>query len=218
MHKSKTGLALAVLLAGAASVANASDSSGLYFAVQGGLLNYDTGALDSYYTARGEAGVGPSNFGYAFSTGSFVGYPVRGLVGYQFNSRWAVEAVGLAINKVSYSGSGATSAVSATSRLAGSSVTLVSVTSGGQPGDYLSLLVKVGAAAIRSSSTVNSPSGGTLSPLGQGTRIGWTYGIGLLSDVTDNLSLRFDWDSYKTPDNASATRFSTWMFGAGYKF
>ncbi len=218
MYKSKTGLALAALLAGASSVANASDASGLYFAVQGGLLNYDTNAIDSYYTARGDAGLGPSSFGYAFSTGSFVGYPARGLVGYQFNARWAVEATGFAINKVSYSGSGATGAVSATSKLAGSSVTLVSVTSGGQPGDYLSLLIKVGASAVRSSSSVTSTSGGTMSPLGQGTKIGWTYGIGLLSDVTDNFSLRFDWDSYKTPDNASAVRFNTWMFGAGYKF
>ncbi len=218
MHKSKTGLALAAMLAAASSAANASDSSGLYVAVQGGLLNYDTGSMNSYYTALGETGLGGPSFGNSFSTGDFVGYPVRGLIGYQFNSRWAVEASGLAISNVTYSASGAAGTVTATSKMAGSSVTLVSVTSGGQPGDYLSLLLKLGAAAIRSSSTIVSTSGGTMSPLGNGNKIGLTYGVGLLSDVTDNLSLRFDWDSYRTPANASSVRFNTWMFGAGYKF
>ncbi len=217
MHKSKTGLALAAMLAAASSAANASDSSGLYVAVQGGLLNYDTGSMNSYYAALGETGAGAS-YGNGFSTGDFVGYPVRGLIGYQFNSRWAVEAGGLAISNVTYSASGAAGSVTAKSKMAGSSVTLVSVTSGGQPGDYLSLLLKLGAAAIRSSSTVNSTLGGNMSPLGNGNKIGLTYGVGLLSDVTDNLSLRFDWDSYRTPANASSVRFNTWMFGAGYKF
>jgi hypothetical protein len=217
MNKTRTGFALAALLAGAPIMACASDSSGLYAVVEGGLLNYDTGAMNAYYGALAGPTFTSTSYGYSFGS-NFVGYPVRGLVGYQFNSRWAVEAGGIFFSKITYSGASATGSVTATSRAGGSSFTVVSIASGGQPGDYVSLLVKLGASAIHSASTVNSTFGGTMSPLGQGDKVGITYGLGILSDVTDSFSFRFDWDSYLMPPNASNTRINTWLIGAGYKF
>lgn len=221
MNKSKTGLALAALFTAVPFAASASDSSGPYVVAQVGLLNYDTNNLAQSYVNLSGVPVFKSNVsnGYNFGTSGFVGYPVKGILGYQFNARWAVEISALAINKVAFSYTDvAGKTVSATSRASGASGTLVAIASGGQPGDYLSLLVKVGASVIRSTSTINSPYGGTMSPLGDGNKVGLTYGVALTSDVTDNFGFRFDWDSYRAPANAAGSRFSTWLFGAWLKY
>ncbi len=222
MNRTRAGLALAALLAGAPMIASGSDGSGPYIVVEGGVLSYDTSALLNYYGFQ--SGFIPYwadslSWGYQVGSSGFVGYPVKGIIGYQFNSRWAVEASALAVNKVAFTFTNvAGQTVSATSRATGASGTLVAIASGGQPGDYLSLFVKGGASIIHSTSTINSPYGGTLSPLGQGNKIGITYGIALVSDVTENFGFRFDWDSYRLPANASGGRFNTWLFGAWLKY
>jgi opacity protein-like surface antigen len=219
MKKILAGLAVATMLSSFSGIANASDSSGLYFVVQGGALSYPTSSLADYYAGIGTGSLSyPSESGNPFGGGT--GRPLRGIVGLQMGPRFAVEASGIYFGKTTFSGFNATDTVTATSRAAGSSLTLVSIASGGQPGDYLSLLVKLGVAYIHSSSTITatgSLAGGTHSPMGSGSGVDVTYGLGIQSDMTDSLSLRLDWDTYPSAKDG-AGRFSTILLGLGYKF
>jgi hypothetical protein len=218
MKKILAGLAIATMLSGYSCMASASDSSGLYFAVQGGALSFPSGNLDAYYRGLGGAAFTPTtNNGIWGADG---GKPVRGLVGLQFSPSFAIEASGIYFKTVNYNGSNGVDTVSTSSKALVSSVTLVDIASGGQPGDYVSLLVKVGMAYFRGSSTVTgtgSLAGGTRSAFGNGSAVHPTYGIAILSDMTDSISLRFDWDSYNTPDSG-AGRLNTYLFGLGFKF
>lgn len=219
MKKIAASLILAFAVTGFSATASASESSGLYFVVQGGILSYPSPNLDGYYSALGGGTVTSTTDNGIW--GGDVGKPVRGLVGLQLGPHYAIEGSALYFPTTKYAATDGTNAVSTSSKALASSATLDYIASGDQPGDYVSLLVKVGMAYFRGSSTVNVTgagfAGANRSPFGSGTKISPTYGIAILSDMNDYLSLRFDWDSYRTPDDG-AGRFNTYLFGIGLKF
>ena len=212
MSTVKSCLAVAMVLAGISGMAQA-DNKNLYVAVQGGVADYPSGSLGAYY---GVANTTPSK-DYA---GPNTGYMSRATVGLFINPSFAIEATGISIPRVYFTGSNAGGAtVNITSRAFGSSLSLVSVNSGNQQGDYVSLLVKLGVSLIRSTSTLTCAGvvvACTQSPLGNGTQFGLTFGIGVQSEITQNLALRVDWDSY-LPPSGSPDRFSTLLLGFSYK-
>lgn len=219
MKKIAASLALATIITGFSGMAIASDDSGLYVVVQGGALAYPSNNLSNYYRAIGGAAFTTTTDDGVWS--GDVGKPLRGLVGIQFGPSFAIEASGMYFPTVKYAGNNGTAGISSTSKALASSVTLVSIASGGQPGDYVSLLVKVGVAYLRGTSTVagtgvfvGQPARSTF---GNGSVVKPTYGIAILSDMSDSFSLRLDWDSYNTP-SSGAGRFNTYMFGIGFKF
>lgn len=218
------GLLIAVVLSGLANTANAGDG-GIYIAAQGGGLMYSNSQLDSDYMARA-AGIGatftPTSNGDAFGSGT--GHPARALIGLQFNSKFAVEVAGINFGTTSYTGItgpgiAPTGTVTATSKTIGSSLNLVSVNTGGQPGDYVTLLVKLGVAALRSTSSI-AVSGTmpvlTKTPLGSGRTVGLTFGLGIQSEISSLFAVRLDWDSYVPPSDSTG-RFHTIVLGLSMK-
>jgi hypothetical protein len=220
MKKIAASLVLASAVTGFSASASASESSGLYFVVQGGALSYPSSNLDNYYSALGGGTFTPTTDNGVW--GADVGKPVRGIVGLQLGPHYAIEGSAMYFPTVKYNGNDGVNFLTSSSKALASSATLVYIASGDQPGDYVSLLVKVGMAYLRGSSTVNGTGAfngvpNLPSAFGDGTKVSPTYGIAVSSDMNDYLSLRFDWDSYSTPDTG-AGRFNTYMFGVGLKF
>lgn len=213
-----------IALCGFSSAAFASDAN-VYVAVQGGALMYSNQELANNYgqvAAMSAATFTPTASGDAFGAGT--GHPGRALIGLQFNSKFAVEVAGINFGTTTYSGftgtaSAPTGAITATSKAIGSSINLVSVNGGSQPGDYVALLVKVGLAAVRSTSTVTATgplATATKTPFGSGRTVGLTFGLGIQSDISENFAVRLDWDSYVPPSDSSG-RFNTLVLGLNLK-
>lgn len=218
MKRAITNLAAAAVLGGFSGAALAAET-GFSMALQGGITAISTSSLDAYYTnAAGSAFTNTTQSNLLGITNG--GYAGRVVLDYAFTPRVAVEATGMYLRRFYYMGKNGTGGtLSARTSGYGSSLTLVSITSHGEPGDQLSLLFKLGLAAIHGKSTITSTgtlSGATRAPLGNGNQIGATYGVALQSNITERILFRVDWDSYLPNSATGGGRFNTWMAGFSY--
>lgn len=194
-------IAAALLLSTAvAAPAFAADNGFYVLGAVGQTTNFSKTTTDSDLIALGVTGLVSS----ANSTDT--AYKLQ--AGYQLNTNFAIEGGYVDLGKFTYNAT-ATNVAGAIGITAEVSVWNLSAVGILPLGNQFSALGKLGVAEVRSScsSTANVT---TSCP----SKTDLTYGLGVKYDLTSAVSLRGDWDSYKT----SGDRLNVWTVGVGYKF
>jgi OOP family OmpA-OmpF porin len=141
-------------------------------------------------------------------------------LGYQIDSRWAIEAGYLSLGTISYNATGTAGApatafsVSQSTQLKGMNVNAI----GTFPvSDAFSVSGKFGFTRIDSTISATTPQVGSTYWLSNNLiKTGVTYGAAVKFDVNKNFFVRGDIDSYDT--GSSTGRFNVWTVNAGYNF
>lgn len=144
-------------------------------------------------------------------------------LGYQLNSKWAVEGGYVDLGTTSYSGSitvgGATGTANLSSKSNAVSLTAVRTWtvpdhSGNIP---FSFLAKFGIAQVKSSASGTATIPTIFSASNSYTKKGITLGVGAKLDFDENWALRIDADSFDTGQYAYG-RVPVYSVGLAYRF
>ncbi len=148
-------------------------------------------------------------------------------IGYQFNSKWAIEGGYAQLGTVSYSAQGAIVGLpaSASASIKTSAASISAVRTWNVPDHFgnnaFSFLAKFGIAQVKSSASesasVTIPTFISVVSYQSYTKKGVTFGLGAKYDFDQNWALRLDADSFDTGQYAYG-RVPVYSLGLSYKY
>lgn len=144
-------------------------------------------------------------------------------LGYQFNSKWAIEGGYVDLGASSYSGNVSVGGVTGTANLSSNSnaTSLVAVRTWNVSDTFgnnaFSFLAKFGVAQVKSSASGSATIPTIFSASDSYTKRGITVGVGAKYDFDQNWALRIDADSFDTGQYAYG-RVPVYSVGLSYKF
>ncbi len=144
-------------------------------------------------------------------------------LGYQFNSKWAIEGGYVDLGASSYSGNISVGGVTGTANLSSKSnaTSLTAVRSWNVSDTFgnnaFSFLAKFGIAQVKSSASGSATIPTIFSASDSYTKKGVTLGVGAKYDFDQNWALRIDADSFDTGQYAYG-RVPVYSVGLSYKF
>ena len=144
-------------------------------------------------------------------------------LGYQFNSKWALEGGYVDIGATSYSGNISVGGATGTANMSTKSnaASLTAVRTWNVPDNFgnngFSFLAKFGVAQVRSSANGSATIPTIFSTSPNYSKKGVTFGLGARYDVDQNWAIRADADSYDTGQSAYG-RLPVFSLGLSYKF
>lgn len=144
-------------------------------------------------------------------------------LGYQLNSKWAIEGGYVDLGATSYPGNitvgGATGTANLSSKSNGASLSAVRTwrITDNFGNNSFSLLAKFGVAQIKSSATGTASIPTIFSTTSSYTKRGVTLGVGAKFDFDENWALRIDADTFDTGQYAYG-RVPVYSMGLNYRF
>jgi hypothetical protein len=137
-------------------------------------------------------------------------------LGYQFNSKWAIEGGYVDLGATSYSAAGTANLSSKSDGASLSAVRTWNVTDN-FGNNAFSFLAKFGIAQVKSSASGSASIPTIFSTSSSYTKKGITLGVGAKYDFDQNWALRIDADSFDTGQYAYG-RVPVYSMGLDYKF
>jgi len=144
-------------------------------------------------------------------------------LGYQLNSKWAIEGGYVDLGTTNYSGNVSVGGVTGTANLStkSSATSLTAVRTWNVPDSFgnnaFSFLAKFGIAQVKSSASGSATTPTIFSVSDSYTKRGATFGLGAKYDFDQNWALRIDADSFDTGQYAYG-RVPVYSVGLSYKY
>jgi hypothetical protein len=144
-------------------------------------------------------------------------------LGYQLNSKWAIEGGYVDLGTTNYSGNVSVGGVTGTANLStkSSATSLTAVRTWNVPDSFgnnaFSFLAKFGIAQVKSSASGSATIPTIFSVSDSYTKRGATFGLGAKYDFDQNWALRIDADSFDTGQYAYG-RVPVYSVGLSYKY